>query len=129
MGNVTEPMHAQEYRRLSQSGGVLLYTTNTRDEGFFSLCLRWFVSSSSSSSSSSSVKQREGYAKTGISSKSSSSLVNCEKRRRGESSASSSYSYSTETTPTSKISSTKIVNNMTEQPKKNHVVFVLGGPG
>ena len=43
---------------------------------------------------------------------------------------SSSYSYSTETTPTSSnISSTKIVNNMTEQPKKNHVIFVLGGPG
>ena len=120
-----------------RAASSLVYTTTntTRDKSFtentvfFSLCLRWFVSSSSSSSSSSIKQREEGYA-SGISSKSSSSVVNCEKRRGGESSASSSYSYSTETTPTSsKISSTKIVNNMTEQPKKNHVVFVLGGPG
>ena len=122
------------HRRAASS--LVHTTTNTTRENksftenntvFFSLCLRWFASPSSSSR----TQREEGYAKTGISSKSSSSVVHCEKRRGGESSASSSYSYSTETTPTSsgKISSTKIVDDMTEQPKKNHVVFVLGGPG
>ncbi|CAL6315012.1 unnamed protein product [Bathycoccus prasinos] len=97
-------------------------TNTTRDKSFtentvfFSLCLR-----------------EEGYASSGISSKSSSSVVNCA-RRGGERSVKSSHSHSTETTPTSsgKMSSTKIVDDdMTEeQPKKkNHVVFVLGGPG
>ena len=119
-----------------RAASSLLYNTfNTRNESFkenavFSLSFRWFASSSSSLSSSSSSKspqREEGYA-SGISSKSSSSFVNCA-RRGGESSVSSSYSYSTETTPTSRnIRSTKIVNNMTEQ-QKNHVVFVLGGPG
>ena len=121
-----------------RAASSLLYTNNTHSKSLnentviFSLCLRWFVSTSSSSSSKSQQRE-EGYA-SGISSssKSSSSFVNCA-RRGGESSSSSSYSYSTETTPTSSsISSTKIVNkhNMTEQQQpKNHVIFVLGGPG
>ena len=131
------------HRAASKSLVHTTTNTTTRDKSFitenntvfFSLCLRWFASSSSSSSSSSSVTQREeGYnASSGIASKSSSSVVRCDLRRGGEKSASSSYSHSTETTPTSsgKIRSTKIVDNMTEeQPKKkNHVVFVLGGPG
>jgi len=118
------------------ASSLLLVSSNTRNKSFnekavfFSLCLPWFVSSSLTSSN----QHREGDA-SGISSKSS-SFVNCA-RRGGESSISSSYSYSTETTtppPTSgSKSSTKIVmegnGDKKEQRPKNHVIFVLGGPG